>query len=95
MLIFFDISNTRSSKPEMDLDQRSRFNLDSMAAIKSRFSYRDFEFLLHCFLSLHVAIRETPIWSWINGPDLILIQRLRLSRDFAYREIGIPVDDIT
>jgi hypothetical protein len=25
----------------------------------------------------------------INGPDLISIQRLRLNRDFAYREIGI------
>jgi hypothetical protein len=53
------------------------------------------EFLLHCSLSLHVMIHETPIWSWINGPDLILIQRLRLSRDFSYREIRIPVDDIT
>ena len=65
-----------------------------MATIESRF--RDFNILITLgSLPLHVAIRETPIWSWINGPDLILIQRLRLSRDFAYREIKIPVDDIT
>jgi hypothetical protein len=75
----------------MELDQRSRSDLDSMAAIKSRFRHS----CCIVFLSLHVAIPETLIWSWINGPDLILIQRLRLSRDFSYREIEIPVDDIT
>jgi hypothetical protein len=80
----------------MELDQRSRSDLDSTAAIESRFRISRFrDSCCIVFLSLHVAIPETPIWSWINGPDLILIQRLRLSRDFAYREIGIPVDDIT
>jgi hypothetical protein len=57
---------------------------------------RDFTILVALFIfPLHVAIHETPIWSWINGPDLILIQWLRLSRDFSYRKIGISVDDIT
>jgi hypothetical protein len=67
----------------------SRCDLDSMATIESRF--RDFGILVALgSLPLHVAIRETPIWSLINGPDLISIQRLRLNRDFAYRDIGIP-----
>jgi hypothetical protein len=60
-----------------------------MAMIESRF--HDFGILVALgSLPLYVAIRETPIWSLINGPDLISIQRLRLNRDFAYRDIGIP-----
>jgi hypothetical protein len=81
-----------SRNSDMELDQRSRYDLDSMAAIESRF--RILRFRHSCcivFLSLHVAIRETPIWSWINGPDLILIQWLRLNRDFAYRDFDILV----
>jgi hypothetical protein len=35
-------------------------------------------------------IHKTPIWSYVNGPDLISIQRLRLNREFAYREIRVP-----
>jgi hypothetical protein len=36
-----------------------------------------------------ITIHETPIRAVINGPDVILTQRLRLSRDIAYREIDI------
>jgi hypothetical protein len=53
-------------------------------------AYRDFGILVALFsIPLDVAIRETPIWSYVNGPDLISIQWLRLNRDFAYREIGV------
>ena len=37
------------------------------------------------------AIPETPIWSYIYGPDHLWILRSRFTRDFAYREIGILV----
>jgi hypothetical protein len=60
-----------------------------MATIESRFC--DFGILdALSSLPLYVAIRETPIWSLINDPDLISIQWLRLNHDFAYRDIGIP-----
>jgi hypothetical protein len=71
--------------------RRSRSDLDSTAQIISRFRISISAFLLHCFLPLQVAIHETPKWSWINGPDLILIQRLRSYRDFAYRDFDILV----
>ena len=51
-------------------------------------------FLRWRFSSLQVAIGETPRWSWINGPEQTSIWRLRLFRDFAYREIerlGNPI----
>jgi hypothetical protein len=78
--------------PEMDLDQRSRFNLDSMAAIKSRFCISRF-WNSCCIISfpLDVVIHETSIRTGINGPDSILIQWLRLNRDFTYRDFGILV----
>jgi hypothetical protein len=54
-------------------------------------AYRDFGILVALFsIPLDVAIHETPIWSYVNGPDLISIQRLRLNREFTYREIGVP-----
>jgi hypothetical protein len=64
-------------------------NLDSTATIESRF--HDFGILDALIsLPLYVAIHETSIWSLINDPDLISIQRLRLNRDFTYVNIGIP-----
>ena len=69
--------------------QWSRCDLDSMATIELRF--RDFGILVALgSLPLHVAIHETLIWILMNDPDLISIQRLRLNRDFAYHDIGIP-----
>jgi hypothetical protein len=66
----------------------SRSDFDSTATIESQFC--DFNILDALgSLPLHVAIRETPIWSLINGPDLISIQQLRLNRDFTYHDIGI------
>ena len=38
-----------------------------------------------------VTIPETPIWSYINGPDMNLFQQLRLDRNIAYRKIEILV----
>jgi hypothetical protein len=67
----------------------SRSDLDSMATNESRF--RDFGILVALgSLPLYVAIHETPIWSLINGPDMISIQRLRLNHNFSYHDIRIP-----
>jgi hypothetical protein len=42
-----------------------------------------------CSLPFEFAIPETPTQAVINGPDVILTQLLRLSRDIAYHEIDI------
>ena len=56
------------------------------------FAYRKFVIQVTLFLlSLHIAIRETPTWSWTNGPDMNLFQRPRLDRDITHREIEILV----
>ena len=55
---------------------------------------------LECWISLtlvitwlcHVFLADV---SQINCPDVILIWRLKLRRNFAYRKIRISVDDIT
>jgi hypothetical protein len=54
------------------------------------FAYREIGSLV-AFVSFlfEIAIRETPTQAVINGPGMTLTQRLRLSRDIAYREIGV------
>jgi hypothetical protein len=39
-------------------------------------------------MSIEFPIPDSPM-SEINGPGITLAQRLRLSRDIAYREIGV------
>ena len=41
------------------------------------------------YCHFQIAIRETLTQAMINGPGITLVQRLRLSRDIAYREIGV------
>jgi hypothetical protein len=59
---------------------------------KKRFSRIRVSWIWRCGIStFQVAIPDTPQWRGINGPDQSLIQRLRLNRNFAYREIDILV----
>ena len=76
---------------EMAWDQWSWSELDSTAAIESQFRIsRNRHSCCIVYLPLHVAIPETLTRTRINGPDQILIWRLKLHRDFTYRDIRIP-----
>jgi hypothetical protein len=51
--------------------------------LRRDFTYRYIEILdVNILWHLQHSILETPKWTWINGLDSILIQWLRLNRDF-------------
>jgi hypothetical protein len=74
LVVMFLASPSRDSRnSDMESDQRSRSQLDLMAAIKSQFHISRFWWL--CFLPLQVTIGEAPRWSSDQWSTFLVIRR--------------------